>query len=89
MATKTVMGRFSAAISPGSGCDDVTVMLAGTYRGALKIVQDKGYRPEDIAMIHCTVVGKTCSKPPFKMRKEHRLALKQAFSKLLNGGSKT
>jgi hypothetical protein len=88
MAKKTVMGRFSVALSPGSGCGDVAVMLAKTHKGAIKSAQDKGYRPEDVAMIQCTVTGRTYSKPPFKMREEHHLALKQAFNGLLNGNGR-
>jgi len=83
MATKTVMGRFSAVITIGGN-----VMLARTYKGAIKNAEDKGYYREDVATIHCTVLGRTCSKPPFKMRKEHHLAIKQAFNSLLNGNSR-
>ncbi len=80
MATKMVMGRFSAAVSPGGN-----VMLARTHKGAIKSAEDEGYHPEDVAMIHCTVFGRTCSKPPFKMMKEHHSELKQIFNDLLNG----
>jgi len=59
-----------------------------TEEEAIKNAEDKGYYREDVATIHCTVLGRTCSKPPFKMRKEHHLAIKQAFNSLLNGNSR-
>jgi len=78
MATKTVMGRFSAVVTLGGN-----VFLGRTHEGAIKNARRKGYLSEDVAMIHCTVFGRMCSRPPFKMTKEHHLALKQTFSGLL------
>jgi len=84
MATKTVIGRFSAVVTPGGD-----VLLARTHKGAIKSAENQGHHPENVATIHCTVFGRTCSKPPFKMTKEHHLALRQTFDALLNGNGRS
>ncbi|OGZ19279.1 MAG: hypothetical protein A3F95_00430 [Candidatus Nealsonbacteria bacterium RIFCSPLOWO2_12_FULL_39_31] len=81
MATKTKIGCFSMAIS-----QEGNVVVARTHKSAIKSAKDEGYRLEDVAIINCTVFGKTCSKPPFKIMKRHHSALKQSFSDLLNNG---